>query len=141
MAKSAETILNKYIQGCATAANGAYKEGVMAVTASPTAKAAQAVDRYASGCSRAATDGSFVNGCNKVTLADWQQITSTKGVSHYSSGVNAAKEKMRRHIQSSMPFWAQVSEMAKGMPKGDLEQGIAKVRAVCQAMKTQYGKV
>lgn len=141
MAKSAETILNKWINGAAQAANGAYKEGIQSVTVSPTQKAAASVDRYASGCARAASDGSFVNGCNKVTLQDWQQAASTKGVANYSRGVSDAREKMRRHIQSSMPFWAQVSEMAKQMPKGDLEQGIAKVRAVCQAMKTQYGKM
>lgn len=140
MGKSAETILNKWVQGASTAANGAYKEGVQGVTVSPTAKAAQAVDRYAAGCSRAASDGSYVNGCNKVTLADWQQATTTKGVANYTRGVNDSKEKMRRHIQSSMPFWAQVSEMAKSMPKGDLESGINRVRAVCLAMKTQYGK-
>ena len=61
-------------------------------------------------------------------------------MANYTRGVNDAKEKMRRHIQSSMPFWAQVKDMAAQMPKGDLEAGIAKVRAVCQAMKSQYGK-
>ena len=140
MAKSAEAILNKWVNGATQAANGAYKEGILGVTSSPMEKAAAKANEWASGVQRALADGSFVNGLRKVSLSQWQQSASTKGVTAYSNGITHAKDKMRAFIQQNQPFWAQVSEQARAMPKGDLEAGIARVRMVCQAMKTQFGK-
>jgi predicted transcriptional regulator len=122
--------------------NGAaarYKEGVQAVTTAPTHQAAQAVDRYRSGTQRAADDGSFVDGCMSVSLQEWQQKAVDKGANNLATGARLAESKVMKVMTSLMPHAKQVSEEVKAMPKGSIEDSIARVAHAVRRM-AEYRK-
>lgn len=116
-----------------------YKEGVAGVTESPTAKAAQAVDRYASGVQRAVQDGTFVDGCNSVSLSDWQKAASDKGAANMATGVRAAEPKMVKTLTTLLPHCQMVSDAVAQMPKGTLEDAKQRSNKAIELM-AQYKK-
>lgn len=135
---TAEQILNKYVSNSTAAANGSYIDGVMGVREAPTLKAAANEAGWIAGCQRAQTEGKFKRGCERVDLASWQASVKNKGVSNYTTGVTASKQKMLRHIQMSIPVWASIKEQVRAMPKGSLEDGINRVRKAAQMMIDAY---
>lgn len=108
--------------------------GIRNTTEAPTLKAAAAVNRYADGCSRAATDGSFVKGCQAVTLEDWKQASLDK-IANLDKGVRSGQSKMSRFMESFLPMTAALSKKIQAMPKGDIEESIARIRANIEGMK------
>lgn len=103
-------------------ASDAYKNGVMAVTESPTAKAAAASDRYISGVQRAVESGKFQNSLQRVTLQSWQQSASNKGAARLASGAAAAQDKFQQQMGKLLPFIQQgVNQLP---PRGDLAANI-----------------
>lgn len=116
-----------------------YVEGVNAVTESPTAKAASAVDRYGRGCQEAVSNGKFVEGCNAVSLDDWKRSASGKGKANMATGVTDAEGKMARVFATLIPHCQMVSDQVAAMPKGTLED--SKQRAIkAIELMSQYRK-
>lgn len=111
-----------------------YVEGVQSVTESPTAKAADAVDRYQSGVQRAVTDGTFVDGCRSVSLEDWKRAAAEKGKANMATGVTAAEPKMARIAGPLLAHAAMVSDAVAGMARGTLEDSIARSRKAIELM-------
>lgn len=104
--------------------------GVQGVTQSPTAKAAQALDRYQQGVANAVSSGKMADALNRVSLADWQRATIDKGVQRIASGAIAAKPKMTQFLQAFLPHVAAGKAIVDGMPKGGVENGIARAAAM-----------
>lgn len=102
------------------------KQGVMAVQTSPTAKAAQAVQRQVDGVIRAMQSGKTAAALNAVSLGDWQNAMSTKGVARIASGAQAAQPKMQAFMTQFLPFLQTGVQQLQSMPRGDLEQNIAR---------------
>ena len=140
MPRSVEEVLNSWVSQTTAAAGSKYKQGVAAVKVAPTEVAASRVDQYLSGVQRAVADGSYVNGLRRVSLTDWQQAAINKGASNIATGVNQAKEKVRRNLAKLIPLTEQIKDSVRTMPKGTLEEGLARVRFVAEAMKAAYGK-
>lgn len=118
-------------------ASAAMKAGAAAVTVAPTEKAAAAKDRWAQGVQRAIADGSFEDGCRRVSLSEWQK-KYTDGIANYQNGVRNAEQAMMAHLQDAVPFWRQLRESADAMPKGSDADSDARMLANVRAIKQHY---
>lgn len=118
-----------------------YKQGVQAVTVSPTAKAAQNLDKYLEKTAEAVNSGKMAANLNSVTLQSWQDSTVNKGGSRYASGVQAAKAKIANFQRQIAPFRDALSAQVQAMPKKTLEDSLARVEANIRGMsKFKYRK-
>lgn len=123
----------------ASNAAAALTAGVNAVTVSPTAKAAAAVNKYAAGVNAAVQSGAYVNGLNNVSLQEWKDSMTGKGVSNYSNGVNNISAKAAKNMADQQQYAAQVAATVASMPSetdNDMEQ---RALAAMRMMK-QYRK-
>lgn len=100
--------------------------GVNAVTQSPTAKAAQAVDRMVAGIQRAAQSGKIAAALNAVSLQDWKDAMINKGVPRVAAGASAAVPRVQAFFQQFLPYLAAGVQQLESQPRGDLETNIAR---------------
>ena len=101
--------------------------GVNNVTVAPTQLAAAAADRMLMGIQRAVQSGKWQAGLQAVSLQDWKSAMLDKGVNRIASGAAAARGKVQAFLQAFLPYVAQgVQQMDATMPRGDLEQNIAR---------------
>lgn len=126
---TAEQIAEKQVRR-SQAATQDYKNGVNAVKESPTKKAAEAVDRYLAGVQASVADGSYVDGCNAVSLADWQSKTAGKGAANYAPGVVAAQQTIADFHAQRTQMQQSIDAELQSMPRGDAETNIQ--RAITQ---------
>jgi hypothetical protein len=116
--------MDKYKRNTSAAADD-YVAGARAVTVSPTAKAAAAVDKYARGVQDAVSSGSYVAGLTAVSLSDWQQSVETKGKRNYQNGTQNLSNKAKKNMADVMTFAGQVSAEIQAMPSdtpSDMDQ-------------------
>lgn len=123
----------------ASNAGAAMTAGVQAVTVAPTQKAAAAVNKYAAGVQRAVQSGSYVNGLNAVSLQDWQQAMTTKGVSNYQNGINNISPKAQKAMADQQAYAAQVSATVASMPNENDNDAEQRALTAIRLMR-QYGK-
>lgn len=97
------------------------KARVSAVTENPTAKAAAKVDQWAAGVQRAKEDGSFVKGCMRSSLADWQRQMTEKGIPNMAKGAQLAESKVVAFHNWLQPITAsnkaEIARMDSGTPE------------------------
>lgn len=125
MAKDAARIATKWARNLGGATES-IKAGVEAVTRSPTEAAAERADAYAQGVLKSVADGRFQAGLRRVTLADWKRAMIEKGVNRVSSGALAAQPKMQAFLVKFLPHVEAGQRMLESMPRGDLQQNIAR---------------
>lgn len=116
-----------------------YVDGIDSVTESPTQKAAAAVDRYQAGVNKAVSEGKFQDGCNAVTLEDWKSRAKNKGKANMATGATEAEPRVAKVMASLLPYTASVSDQIAAMPKGTLEDSIARSRKAIELM-SQFKK-
>lgn len=104
------------------------QNGVMAVTQAPGAKAAANVQGWIAGVQRA--QQKWATNVARVSLPEWQQAMVNKGLPRIASGAQAAEPKMATFLTSFLPHVERVAQQVRAMPKGGLQNGIA--RAVAQ---------
>lgn len=112
------------------------KNGVQAVTTSPTQLAAAAVGKWqaAVATQKAATD--YVNALNKVSLAQWQQAMLNKGLNRIGPGAQASIPKFTTFLQSFLPFEANIAQQVRSMPSTTLQDRIARMVAMATQLAT-----
>lgn len=108
--------MQKKMQTGVTNGASSYVSGVQAVKSSPTAAAAAAVDKYSSGTQRAVSDGTFVAGCNSVSLAQWQAAAAGKGKTNYAAAAPAAAANWGSYMQQALPVIQQNQQQIASMP-------------------------
>lgn len=133
MAANPTTVAQKWASRMAGSGE-AMKAGVAAVTTAPTELAAQAKDRYLAGVMRAAEEGKFEEGLRAVSLSDWQRAMTNKGVPNMQTGAREGVTKVEKFMRDFLPFAEQVSQEIAAMPKGSLEDSIARARAAITKM-------
>lgn len=131
--KNVSDVTNAWAQNL-TAAVPKIRAGVMAVTESPTEKAAQAADAYQMGVQMAVQTNRYQDGCRSVTLADWQKATAEKGTQNIAAGVNFAKPKMQKFLQFLLPETERIKQQIKQMPRGRGAAAKARMDANFEAM-------
>jgi hypothetical protein len=136
--------IQRYQQGMSSpTAQQRYKDGVLAVTQAPTAKAAtpEALQRYQDGVMQSVTSGRRAQALNAVNLGDWQAAATTKGAPRLASGAMGAANKQR----ASMPRWLgvydNVSKTVAAMPKGGLANAQARSAKAIEMMMQAANKI
>lgn len=102
--------------------------GVNAVTQAPGQRAAAQKDVWVQNV--AAARDKWAAAVGRVSLQDWQTAMVQKGVPRIASGAQAAQPKMTAFLTQFLPHVEQVAAQVRQMPKGTVDQGIA--RAVAQ---------
>lgn len=111
-----------------SAAGPSIQAGVNAVTQAPGAAAARQRQVYVQRVAERADH--WAARVASVSLQDWQQATLDKGLPRVASGAQAAQPKMESFMREFLPHVERVSTQVRAMPKGGVENGIA--RAVAQ---------
>jgi hypothetical protein len=106
------------------------KAGIASVTVSPTAKAADAGQRWVDGVMRAFQSGKYANNLRAVTLDQWKSAATNKGIPRIAMGVNEAKPKFQNFMQKFLPHVAAGVQSLESMPRGDLNQNIERMVAM-----------
>ncbi len=128
MAKDPNSVARKWAQNL-SASTESIREGVMGVTESPTAKAADAADRMVAGVQAAVQSGKYQRGLRAVSLEQWKQDMLDKGLSRIAGGAQNAQPKMAAFLTEFLPHVEQVQAKVNSMPKGSLEANINRMIA------------
>lgn len=132
-ALSGQEIADKWKRNL-TASIPTIKAGVMAVTQSPMAKAAQRADAYAEGVRRAVESGKWQEGLMSVPLETWKDRTATAGTERISRGAGDALNKVVAFQTQLKPTTDRIRAMVDAMPKGSIEDSIARSAAAIRTM-------
>ena len=128
---SAEAVTQKWVtrmQGASTA----YKDGINAVTQSPTEQAANASDRYLAGVQASVDSGRYQDRLRAVTLEDWKRASVGKGATRLGSGAEASRDKYRERMAVLLPA---IDRIVQGLPpRGDTGQNIQRAVQMMQQM-------
>lgn len=133
MAMTADQIAEKQVRR-AQASTQDYKNGVNSVKEAPGKKAAEAVDRYQAGIQKAIADGSYVDGCNSVSLSEWQNRTVNKGAANYAPGIVAAQQTIADFHQQRAQAQSAIDAELSSMPRGDLETNLQRAMTQMRRM-------
>lgn len=112
-----------------------YKAGIEAVTISPMERAAAAKDLYVKGVTEAAESGKWEAGLRSVSLETWKSRATGAGAERIARGVADAMPKMQNFLSQLIPYTQKVSQVCRSMPKGTLEDSIARATEAIRMMK------
>lgn len=133
MSLTPEQIAEKQVKR-SQAAVADYKAGVMSVKESPMKKAADAVDRWMDGIRKSYEDGSYVDGLNSVSLAEWQTRTAEKGGANYANGVAKAAQTIADFQAQRAQFQQTIDAELAAMPRGDIETNLQRAMTQMRGM-------
>ena len=122
------------------AASPYIKAGVQAVQVAPGQQAAAAQDRMLAGVTASVTSGKWAQNVAKVSLSEWQNAMINKGMGRIAAGTAAAKVTKVAAITTLLNNVDQAAAAANNLPKGGLEQGIARATAFMRAMSQASNK-
>jgi len=137
MAKNARDIVAKWSRNLGSSGDS-MRDGINAVSESPGVKAADAIDNYAAGVQAALSSGKTERRMRSVTLEGWKGAALEKGVPRAIAAANSptAKAHALEFMEAFLPFAENVSNEISRMPKGTLEDGIARATAAIRLMAT-----
>lgn len=118
------------------ASTTAIKNGVQAVTTSPTQLAAAAVGKWQAAVATQKAANDFVNSLNKVSLAQWQSAMLNKGLNRIGPGAQAAIPKFTTFLQAFLPFEQNIATQVRAMPSTTLQDRIARMVAMVTQLAT-----
>lgn len=103
-------------------------QGVQGVNTAPGQAAARNADLWLQRVM--ASKDKWRSRVSSVSLQDWQQSMIQKGIPRIAQGAQANAPKVQAFMQEFLPYVDNVANQVRQMPKGTVEQGIA--RAVAQ---------
>ena len=127
--KSPVQVTEKLIRNL-QAATESVRSGVQSVTTSPTEQAAEQADLMLLKITEAVNSGKWGDALRKVSLNEWKNAMLDKGLPRISSGIAAAKPKIQAFFEEWLPWEESISQTVKAMPKGTIEDSIARAAAV-----------
>lgn len=126
---SAQTVANNWKNGMA-ASGEKLRAGVNAVTESPMAKAAARSDAMLQGVQRAVASGKWQAGLQRVSLEQWKKDMLEKGAARVATGAAAATSKVQAFFQEFLPHVQAGLNSLEAMPRGGIEENIARAAAM-----------
>lgn len=117
-----------------TQASQAYKDGIQSVQEHPGDAAIAQQSRMLQNLTQAVTSGKWAAGLKKQTLEQWKQSAAQKGAERLATGAEKAKQKMMNHMTAVAPTLEAIKAKVRSMPKGGLENGMARARAAAELM-------
>lgn len=116
------------------------KKGVNKVTTAPGVSAAAAQDRMKAGINASIDNGTWARNVQKVSVDQWRQAMINKGIPRLAQGVTAAQANKVGQVTALLAAVDTASAAANSLPKGGLEQGIARANAFMRAMSSAAPK-
>jgi hypothetical protein len=114
--------------------------GVQRVTTPPGQAAAAAQDRMIAGITAAVQSGKWARNVSAVSLQDWQNAMIKKGIPRIAQGTAQAVATKGPAIDALLANVATAQAAVAALPKGGIEQGIARATAFMRAMSAASGK-
>jgi hypothetical protein len=127
---TAQQISQKWLTNFESATT-AMTQGVQAVNQAPGAKAAAAAQLWITRLQQAQTK--WANRVAAVTLAEWQQAMITLGIPRAQQGAQQKQGNYTNFITAYLQFLQTAVPTVQAMPKGTLQQGIARASAMITA--------
>jgi len=128
MAKDAATVAKKWANNLSQATTS-MTDGVNAVTQAPTAAAALRAQAYVQGVQNAVNSGSWQAALNAVSLQDWKNAMTQKGIPRVASGATQAIPKMQSFLNKLLPYQANLKQQLASTPRGDKSQNMQRMIA------------
>ena len=128
---------NEYLSKWGTNLNASstyIKNGVNRVTVAPGQAAAAAADRMIAGVTNAVASGKWQRNVSAVSLQQWQSAMINKGLTRIAAGVTQAQATKVDKITRLLANVDAAAATANALPKGGLQQGIARATAFMTAM-------
>lgn len=131
MARSSADVASKWSRNLA-ASTTTIQAGVQGVTQNPAQKAAAQSQAYLSGVQNAVASGRWQRGLARVSLQSWQDAMLRKGIPRIAAGASAALPKMQTFLDKWLPYQDALKQKLATMPRGDLQQNIARAVAAIE---------
>lgn len=131
----------QWLQKWSTNLNAAGKyiqDGVARVQVAPGQAAAAASDRYLAGVNGAVN--TWKTNVSKVSLQDWQNAMVKKGIPRLQTGTAQAVATKGAKIDQLLSAVDAAASAANQLPKGGLEQGIARATEFMRQMSARAPK-
>lgn len=116
------------------------KDGVNRVTVAPGQAAAAAADRMVAGVNAAVSSGMWQKRVSSVSLQDWQNAMINKGIPRVAQGTSQAVATKGPKIDQLLSAVDAAASAANNLPKGGLEQGIARATTFMREMSARAPK-
>jgi hypothetical protein len=110
------------------------RRGVDRVTESPGAAAVRAQDLMIQRLMESIQNGTWAAQLSKMTAEDWKQALKTKGLGRIAAGVDAAQASQVDMAQQLLAAVDAASSKANALPKGTLEDSIARMTTFVREM-------
>jgi hypothetical protein len=111
----AGTVAAKWVTRTSAAAQD-YADGVATTDKDPTQLAIAAIPRMRTNIIAAIDSGKVANGLRAVGKLGWQQAVRDKGVANFSTGVQAAEQKVATAFGPLLAFESQLQSRINSMP-------------------------
>ena len=129
MAKDPNAAAQKWAANLAGATQ-AIRDGVQGVSTAPGQLAAQKKQLYISGVTASADK--WARNVASVSLQEWQNAMTTKGVDRIASGAQAAQPKMAQFLGRLIPFQENLKRQLPA--RGTAEQNLARMNQFVRGM-------
>jgi|TARA_Y100000296_G_scaffold30744_1_gene35688 hypothetical protein len=110
------------------------RQGVEAVTESPTEKAAAKSDKWLAGVQNAHANGKFADRLRGVSLQEWKDRTINIGLGRIAAGVDAAVPDVQDFYTELFSYEAQLQSRVEAMPDTNLQDSINRMVAWAEGM-------
>lgn len=139
----AKTTASQWLQKWGTNLNASsqyIKNGVNNVQIAPGVQAAAAADRMVAGVQAAVANGTWQRKVSAVSLQSWRDAMINKGIPRLAQGVTQAQANKTQQITALLAAVDTAANAANQLPKGGLEQGIARATTFMRAMSAAAPK-
>jgi len=134
MTQDTATVINKYKSNISSTS---YEKGVNAVTVNPAAKAVAQKDLYIKNVLAGKAD--MIKNLQKVTLSDWQGAMNNSLPKLQEKAIRAA-ETGKYPASTVLDAGKAAHQVVQNMPKGNLQNSLARYKAAQAAIKQKYSK-
>lgn len=114
--------------------------GIAGVTESPAQQAIAEQDRLIENFTESVRSGRWASALGEVSLSDWKTAMLEKGVPRISQGAASAKTKQERFFAKLLPVTDEISARVKTMPRGGIEDSIARAGFAIREMASRKGQ-
>jgi len=115
------------------------RKGISQVTVAPSQSAIAQKELMKRKIIEAIDNGDWEAGLQGVSLQDWKTAALEKGVPRIAGGIKAAESKLTRFYGELLPAVDAAAAKVKAMPKGTLEDSIARMTSYIRDM-SQFKK-
>ena len=117
------------------------RSGIERVSTAPGASAAAAQSRMKDNLIRSIDDGRWAAKVRGVSLEEWKTAALTKGVDRIAQGIDQAHDKQVQMAGRLLAAVDSSAQKANAMPKGTIQDSIARMTTFVEDMHKFKGKI